>query len=111
MINIDQYSVTSLPLELICNGRVTSTATGFFYMRSTKRYLISNWHVFSGRNPSDGQPMDKQFGAIPDGVVFPIHLKGKLGRWRNGATVDLIDGNGHPMWIQHPRGQEIDIAA
>ncbi len=106
---IDQYSFVSIPLEMVSNGQKISTATGFFYTRNERPYLVSNWHVFSGRNPIDGQAMDKN-AAIPDQVVFPIHLKDRLGRWRENATSNLVNNNGNPTWFQHRNGQAIDIA-
>lgn len=109
MITIDEYSVVSIPLDLISNGKRISTATGFFYARNEKVFLVSNWHVFSGRNPIDGQAMDKN-AAIPDQVVFPLHLKGKLGHWRDGVTIDLGNNSGNPTWFQHPNGQDVDVA-
>lgn len=109
MTTIDQYSAVSIPLELVSNGQKISTATGFFYKRKERLYLVSNWHVFSGRNPIDGQAMDKN-ASIPDRVAFPIHLKAKLGQWRDGAFFNLGNNTGKPAWFQHPKGQDVDVA-
>lgn len=109
MAKIDQYSFVSVPLELLSNGQKNGTASGFFYTRNEKRYLVSNWHVLSGRNPIDGQPINKN-GAIPDQIVFPIHSKDKPGQWRNSGIINLGNITGNPTWLQHPNGQNIDVA-
>ena len=107
--NMDIYSCTSIPLNLISRGESISTATGFFYSRGGKVFLVSNWHVFSGRNPYSGQPND-QNGAIPDQVEFPLHSKGELVKWRTDTAVNLDNNSGKPAWFQHPKGQNIDVA-
>lgn len=53
--------------------------------------------------------MDKN-AAIPDQVVFPIHLKDKLGQWRDGTTINLGNNTGNSTWFQHSNGQDIDVA-
>ncbi|MEE9586776.1 MAG: serine protease [Hyphomicrobiaceae bacterium] len=109
MPGVDEYSLVSIPLTLVSIGPSYSSATGFFYVRGNKIFWVSNWHVFSGRNPISGQPM-KSNGSIPEKVVFPLHLKKKLGHWRNGVTVDLCNSSNRPAWLQHPKGQDIDVA-
>lgn len=109
MVTVDEYSLVSIPLDLRSIGNHIGTATGFFYARNDKTFLVSNWHVFSGRHPDTGQPIDKN-AAIPDQAILPLHLKGKVGQWRNGFIVQLNDQNGNPTWFQHPKGQDIDVA-
>gem|GEM_PF-582942 len=41
------------PIELLANDgsdKVVGTATGFFWRKDDKHYLVTNWHVVSGRN-------------------------------------------------------------
>ncbi len=109
MPNIDNYSLVSIPLQLVTNGKEIGTATGFFCQRKDKLYLVSNWHVFSGRHPKTGQPLNDE-GALPDQVVFPIPLDGKSGQWQDGAKIDLGNNTGDVSWLQHKNGQDIDIA-
>jgi trypsin-like peptidase len=108
MVNLDEYSVTTVPLTQVCKGNAIGTATGFFYKHGDRRFLVTNWHVLSGRNPYDGQPLHKS-GGTPDTVTLPLH-KQKLGEFLLGHRCPIEDGNGDPIWLQHPRGQDIDVA-
>jgi len=41
-----------------------------------KNYLITNWHVLSGRNPSNDQPLNAN-GITPDQIAIWHHERGK----------------------------------
>lgn len=46
------------PIELLANDgseTILGTATGFFWRHEGHPYLVTNWHVVSGRNPFTGQ--------------------------------------------------------
>jgi hypothetical protein len=107
--SIDEYSVAAIPLTLICRGNNLSTASGFFYRHDGEYYLVSNWHVLSGRHPNTGQALSNT-GGTPDKVALPFHVAGQLGAWSNPVVFDLCDSNEDPLWVQHSRGQEIDVA-
>lgn len=111
MPTIDPYSVVPLPLTLVANGQAIGQATGFFYKLDGGTYLVSNWHVLSGRDPQYGQPMHKS-GAVPDSITLALHLTNALGQYRPDSTISLTDVTGNPIWFQHPdRGQDVDVAA
>lgn len=107
-INIDPLSVRSLLLELSVNGNSLSTATGFIVENDGTNYLVTNWHVFSGRNSETGQPMSPT-AAIPDEVKIVCHQKGRLGSWLVKSE-KLLNEDGSNKWREHPNGMEIDIA-
>ena len=108
---IDPYSVVPLPLTLVANGQAIGQATGFFHKLDGGTYLVSNWHVFSGRNPKDGQPKHAK-GAVPDSIKTALHAANQLGHYLTDVTIRLNDANGRPTWFQHPtRGQDFDVAA
>lgn len=106
---IDPLSVTSLYLKLNVNGNLLSTATGIVVEHNAKYFLITNWHVLSGRDPNTGKPLSSTAG-IPDEVRIAHHVKGKLGKWRFHGEA-LLDSDGDPRWISHPLGAKVDIAA
>ena len=99
---IDEYSLTALPLKMLCKGTAIGDATGFFYKQQDRTFLVSNWHVFSGRNPYTGQARHKQ-AAVPDGLGFPLHKKDQLGHFSRGHVLPLEDANSSPIWLQHPK--------
>lgn len=111
MLNYLGLSVT--PLRLLCRGNHLSTATGYFYGRNGSTWLVSNWHVFAGRDPRTGQPRSKT-AATPDTVEFwvPREIDVTTGHYEwDSIHHPLIDGNDSPLWKQHPiSGQDVDVA-
>ena len=76
---IDPLSVRSLYVIMSKGNKKLGMATGFVVEKDGKYYLITNWHVLSGRNPQTNQPFDKS-GDTPDRIHVIHHAK-KLGTW------------------------------
>jgi hypothetical protein len=98
-------SFASLLLGLETRGVVVSTATGFVVRRGDRAYLVSNGHVFSGRDP-----ISKTSTHCPDTVRFKY--------WRVGAAPSLeehtepLQHDAQPLWLEHPSlGARADVAA
>jgi hypothetical protein len=109
-LQIDPLSVTSLYLKVNVNGILLANATGFAVEEGGNVYLVTNWHVLSGRHPETGDPISKKTAGIPDEIRVAHHLRGSLGTWRfHGETLNNSDGS--PRWIGHPAGSDIDVAA
>ncbi len=108
-IGIDPLSVVSLLVQTLSGDRYTGVATGFVVRRGSSQYLITNWHVLSGRDPDTNRPTDPS-GQVPDTIRVPHHVAGQLGSW---ATRDerLYGDDGEPRWLEHPRGREVDVVA
>jgi hypothetical protein len=105
---IDPLSTTSLYLKLNVNGLLLSTATGFVVEHRQRYFLVTNWHVLSGRHPDTDAPLSKT-AALPDEVRIAHHLKNQLGTWRfHGERLNNPDGS--PRWISHPLGRAVDVA-
>lgn len=49
-ITINPYSLTSYYVDILFNDKKLSNATCFFTQQNEKIYLVTNWHVVSGRN-------------------------------------------------------------
>ena len=109
MTRIDPYSAAALQILLKCNGNPMGCATGFLYERHGRKYLVSNWHVFAGREPDTGQPKNRD-GAIPDEISWTFFVDGTNGKFVN-SNMMLRREDGSPSWVQHPRGRAVDIAA
>ncbi len=107
-INIDPLSANSLLLQAEVNGNALSTATGFIVEWENQRYLITNWHVVSGRNPDTNQPLSNTAG-VPDSLRIVHHGSSKLGTWV--VKLEQLYSNGNPRWIEHVEGQNIDVVA
>jgi hypothetical protein len=50
MTDIDLYSMTTVPIEAFANGQPLAKATGFIWQDGPQHYLITNWHVVTGRD-------------------------------------------------------------
>jgi len=105
---------TTVQIELFRDDLPLSVATGSFWNHGQKKYLVSNWHVLSGRNAYTGQPIHRE-AATPNLVAIKISdmHKAETGKIEQGVgvRVPLEDAEGNPVWLQHPIGQRYDVAA
>ncbi|KNZ68662.1 hypothetical protein Tfer_2753 [Thermincola ferriacetica] len=106
---IDLLSVVSLYLEPQVNNNILGSATGFVVQYGQMPYLITNWHVVSGRNPNSGKLLSPETGATPDSIRI-FHHTAKLGEWIITSEA-LYDSDGNPRWIEHKLGRKIDVVA
>ena len=107
------YSLSSIFLEVKtfnkCNPMKTitiSTATGFLYHHKKTTFLVSNWHIFSGKE-FDGEyktELKDPNGAIPE--LFTLHGT----KPNNSYDIRIVNDDLLPLWIKHPQKQ-VDIAA
>ena len=107
---VDPYSICACPISMFCNRHLIGNATGFFWKHANEIYLISNWHVFSGRIPTSGQPINLD-GAVPD--IIKVTAASTL-NINNNFTIKIITHNldGQPAWLQSKEyGQQADLAA
>jgi hypothetical protein len=50
MNEIDAFSLTTVPVEQFANGQAMKSATAFVWKERDQHYLITNWHVVTGRD-------------------------------------------------------------
>lgn len=105
---VDPLSVRSLYLEIFSKDQFCGSATGIVVEYKGKQYLITNWHVLSGRNPETNNPLNPS-GYLPDQINILHHSK-VLGTWVV-RTEALLEPNGSRRWIEHKQGSKIDVAA
>jgi hypothetical protein len=105
-------SLTSLFVQPSFEGSPISSATGFVVPRPNEGYfLVTNWHVVTGRNPATGQPLNQQTGAVPDHIVIAHHVENALGTWHQ-VVEPLYSADGTPLWLEHPTlGRRVDVVA
>lgn len=106
--HVDPLSVTSLYLELMVGGHSLALATGFIVKWGNQSYLFTNWHVVSGRHP-ETNAVQSPTGAVPDQVRI-LHHGPRLGIWVP-CLEPLLDAQGNPRWIEHPKGHQVDVIA
>jgi len=96
-IVIDHLSTLSLKLELFYNDTYLSSGTGFLIKSNLgKNYLITNYHVLSGRRFDTGKCLSAK-AAIPNKLKVWQHLEGYLGNWFL-KEYELVNGKGENQW-------------
>jgi hypothetical protein len=105
-------------LQLAYREHTFASASGFFWSDSGRTFLVTNWHNFSGKNPSTDQPIDKM-ARLPDRVVFTVmarstELSDGFYEVKAVPLVAELGGVDQPdsTWFEHPSlGRNVDIAA
>ena len=97
---------------------VIGAGTGFFYEHDGQSFLVTNWHVITGRDPFKKTAMHPQ-GRIPDRLLVkfgtspdaePTDSGDRRVRF-NAHLVETYDADG-PKWYEHPDlGSDCDVIA
>ena len=118
---LHHFSLATAPTQIYnAQGVCLSEATSFFYETvESKLFLITNWHVVTGRNPTT--PSSSKTGAVPTVLKLKVHRKQKK---VNGKTVIVTSDIGelsvpinsengnNPLWIEHPKHKfKVDVVA
>lgn len=104
-IEIDFLSTTVVQFATVVSGIVASEATGFIYSKGQKKYLVPNWHVFTGINAETSIRIKTQ----PDRIRVWFYSGGTFSEWK---CVELpLYKDGEPLWLEHPRNtQRTDLS-
>jgi len=99
--NIDNYSLASYYVEAKYNDDLLGNATCFFYKQETKFYLVTNWHVVTGKDPITNQILSPS-GKTPNllSVRIFINDKNNLIGWKF-YNVQLYDPEERPLWFEY----------
>lgn len=111
-IFIDPLSCVSLFIQPKVNGIGLASATGFIVNANGINYLITNWHVVTGRSAETEKPLSDSAG-IPDTIKIVHHHCSGLGAWKI-TDEPLFDADGNKRWIEHPNhndSSKIDVIA
>jgi len=86
-----------------------AVGTSFLYRRHDRLFVVSNWHNFSGRDPTTKQPLSAHAG-VPDTISLYACLNGQyIQREWLDVPLSAVNGVG---WYEHPQlGSKIDIGA
>lgn len=109
-IQIDPLSYVALHIEAYFNDTPLGSATGFLVVNKNKKYLITNWHVVSGRDPITDAPLDIKTSGIPNKLHVWMQKNNKdLHMWL-GIKLSLTRDD-KKLWKEHPMGREVDVVA
>ncbi len=107
MTEIDAFSLTTVPVEQLANGTAMTSATAFVWKRGAQHYLITNWHVVTGRNT---RTRDLETPAAPDTLrcLFIVRI-GDFGKQQ--WDIRIRDENHRPLWLIRPSMPGVDVVA
>jgi len=106
---IDEFSAKPIYLQPLSEGAPIGVATGFIVSKNGSSYLVTNWHVVTGRNPTDGLPLFDTWTADPRRLRVWFHGV-QLGSWV-AHDVELVDDSGRRRWLEHRLGRQVDVVA
>ncbi|WP_156357117.1 MULTISPECIES: S1 family peptidase [Pseudomonas] len=87
--------------ELIPRGY----GTGFFTRKNGELFLVTNWHIVSGIDPSKPE----MIGELPPPHLLKITAISKKNTLSE-ITCPLYDSEMNPIWLEHKMGGKVDIA-
>jgi hypothetical protein len=114
----DDASTITTKLLLYRRGTLLGPATGFFKEWGGRFFLVTNWHVVSGRHHETREVLHTQ-AALPDRLTFTVAEKGRIGeRWLSPIKrllyedADSTDSPERPTWFEHPEYRnQVDVVA
>lgn len=109
MSKIDPLSRCSIALKLWFQSQTIGHATGFLWRHKGAVFLITNWHVVTGRNPNTLLSVNPTTAAEPDQLTFSSwNAQGK----QRDHLIDLYDASFRPIWLVHSEfGIDRDVVA
>ncbi len=106
---LDEWSLRSVPLRILCNNERLGDATGFFWTEKGETFLITNGHVVTGRHP-DTREFSSCFA--PEEIEYPRFIEGESYTEVWWQKIKLRDENGDATWFAHPvYSNSADVAA
>ena len=94
-------------------------ATGFLYEHENRTFVVTNWHVVTGRDPRDRSIIheNRRLSACP--TKLGCRIIERVQDTENGLAVTRVQGHfielfsdGMPMWYEHPEyGHRCDVVA
>lgn len=117
---IDPLNFSVLRVQSLFNETHLAWATGFIYSGSLDdkpcQWLVTNWHVLSGRNASRPVEALHKFAAIPNRILVQVPSRiGPDGNEQLGTLfyhekfIELYTPTGVAMWYQHATKSAVDI--
>lgn len=98
IVRIDPCTAATTSISASFRGKKLSIATGFYWRAKSQVFLITNWHVVTGRHPETGAHLSPQAGE-PDELEVDLLVDGDLNK-RFPQHLQLYNG-GQPAWLEH----------
>jgi hypothetical protein len=119
---VDNLNFSVCRLRLLLDDKQVSTATGFFYFMELNNqpstFLVTNWHVLTGRNPENPAVTPHDHPGFPNRMNISLMLSAAASPssspdtlFQKEHTIVLFDENGSASWYQHQTFKNrVDIA-
>lgn len=106
---LDNYTSAARLIRLFHGDIELSHATCFFWKTEEQLYLITNWHVVTGRNTQNLKALNQDHPDAPDTLEC---LFRRIDDTVLCYRVPLYDEDGRPAWLIHPAHQRlVDVVA
>jgi hypothetical protein len=83
--------------------------TGFFYRVEGMSFLITNWHVVTGRNPDQPSMLLPGYSTSPNSMAFEYAKKSDPGVLMSSVEIMLYDDAGNANWFEFDHELLIDL--
>jgi hypothetical protein len=120
--NVEPLNFSAVRLMSLRDDLELGPASGFFFHGTfdghPNYWLVTNWHVLAGRNADQpGQALHSK-GALPSGIRVQLPLRFNQPEYLNRNAeilfqdqfLSLYDNEGHALWYQHVRRNDVDVA-
>ena len=107
------YSQCPFQVLMHDEGGLLGTGTAFLFSKDDETFLITNWHIVSGRHAQTKEPLNGS-------NRFPLYLQAKLATFTDHSKseagiiahrVNIFDDY-TPLWFEHPDlGSACDVVA
>lgn len=107
MTTLDQFTLTTVPLEQYFDDTPLGQGTGFMWKLRDQYYLVTNWHVLAMCDFFTRANLRKDAGR-PNILRTLFNIRsGSFDKQRWDITIR--DADDRPLWLVHP-GRRADIA-
>lgn len=107
MTTLDQFTLTTVPLQQYFGEQPLGHATGFMWQAREGDYLVTNWHVLSMCDFFTRANLRKD-GGRPD--VLRTLFNARTGSFdKQRWDIRIRDDDDRPLWLVHP-ARRLDIA-
>jgi hypothetical protein len=107
MTQVDAFSLTTVPVEQLANDTPMNSATAFVWKHGEQHYLVTNWHVVTGRNT---RTRELETPAAPDTLRCLFNMRiGDFGKQQ--WDIRIRDPDHKPLWLVRPDMPGLDVVA
>lgn len=119
---ISEISLKTVRLDMLVEetGASLGSATGFLCRFKGKYFLVTNWHVVTGRRPDTGEAIHKSLACPQSLVIHGSFIEDYAGdnsftgvsHYQEPFSIYESEGQIGPHWTEHPLyGKLVDVVA